>query len=200
MATNTERVTLLQARDWVAAALEAIAESGLSAVAVEPLARRLGVTKGSFYHHFPSRAALVTAALEEWEQGWVGARIAQLQLIRDPGERLRTLAAGSFTNRAGGMVTAALSTAADDPLVRPVLQRVTERRLQFLTDAYRELGWPLDQAKRRARLLYMPYVGLFDYLRSTPGPEPSETELRAYADDLTAALVTCYQPTGAGTA
>ena len=45
----------LSAEDWAVAALDVIAESGLAAVAVEPLAKRLGVTKGSFYWHFPSR-------------------------------------------------------------------------------------------------------------------------------------------------
>src|SRR6266851_4133119 len=64
-ATPRRRLT---ADDWAAAALSAIAESGLSAVAVEPLAVRLGTTKGSFYWHFASRAALLEAALSRWER------------------------------------------------------------------------------------------------------------------------------------
>jgi len=53
-----------QCRRLAQAALEQIAEQGVLAVAVEPLARRLGVTKGSFYWIFPSREALLVAALE----------------------------------------------------------------------------------------------------------------------------------------
>src|SRR5690606_41191321 len=64
---KTERPARLRAEDWAVAALDVIAEQGLAAVAVEPLARRLGVTKGSFYWHFPSREALLVAALERWE-------------------------------------------------------------------------------------------------------------------------------------
>ena len=45
---KNERPTRLSAEDWALAALDVIAEQGLAAVAVEPLARRLGVTKGSF--------------------------------------------------------------------------------------------------------------------------------------------------------
>jgi len=56
----------LTADDWAAAALEAMASSGIEAVAVEPLARSLGVTKGSFYWHFPNREALMRRALELW--------------------------------------------------------------------------------------------------------------------------------------
>src|SRR3546814_2778554 len=62
-----ERKGRLSAEDWAQAALDLIAENGVAAVAVEPLARRLGVTKGSFYWHFPSRDALLQAALERWE-------------------------------------------------------------------------------------------------------------------------------------
>src|SRR5690606_21017046 len=65
-AAKTERARL-SADDWAEAALDLIAEQGVAAVAVEPLARRLGVTKGSFYWHFPSRDALLQAALERWE-------------------------------------------------------------------------------------------------------------------------------------
>ena len=61
----TDRLTR---SDWERAALQAIAESGMNAVAVEPLARRLGVTKGSFYWHFANREALMAAAITRWER------------------------------------------------------------------------------------------------------------------------------------
>jgi AcrR family transcriptional regulator len=57
----------LSPADWERAALEAIAAKGLGAVAVEPLARTLGVTKGSFYAHFSTRDDLIDAALASWE-------------------------------------------------------------------------------------------------------------------------------------
>ena len=53
---------------WVKAASILIAQEGVPAVAVEPLAVALGVTKGSFYWHFHNRDELIQAALEAWEQ------------------------------------------------------------------------------------------------------------------------------------
>ena len=53
----------LTAERWAEAALDAMAQGGLNAVAVEPIARQLGVTKGSFYWHFTNRGSLVAAAL-----------------------------------------------------------------------------------------------------------------------------------------
>src|SRR6187200_2081714 len=81
----------LSADDWARAALDVIAEQGLAAVAVEPLARRLGVTKGSFYWHFPSREALLVAALERWEDTEQQTVFGSLEPIPDPRERLRAL-------------------------------------------------------------------------------------------------------------
>src|SRR5436190_23787150 len=81
----------LAAADWAAAALEAFGEGGLAAVAVEPLAVRLGATKGSFYWHFANREALVTAALALWEQRSTEAKIFALDAEPDPVARLRML-------------------------------------------------------------------------------------------------------------
>jgi len=60
-----ERSTL-SAGDWEQQALVLIAEKGIRAVAIESLARRMGVTKGSFYWHFPNRDALLEQSLLRW--------------------------------------------------------------------------------------------------------------------------------------
>ena len=70
---KADRAGRLSADDWSAAALQQIGEQGVPALAVEPLARRLGVTKGSFYWHFPTRDALLQAALDVLAQA--GANI-----------------------------------------------------------------------------------------------------------------------------
>lgn len=56
----------LTADDWAAAAVEALATGGVAGVAVEPIAARLGTTKGSFYWHFSDFAAYRVALLEAW--------------------------------------------------------------------------------------------------------------------------------------
>ncbi len=78
-ATKLEPKGRLTAAHWEQAALDTLAESGLGAVAVESLARRLGVTKGSFYWHFPTREALIKAALERWERGDEEVVMAQVE-------------------------------------------------------------------------------------------------------------------------
>ena len=49
------------------------------------------MTKGSFYWHFPTREALIKAALERWERRDEDEVMAPIEPIADPRERLREL-------------------------------------------------------------------------------------------------------------
>lgn len=53
--------------DWLAAGLDALRETGPGALGAEPLARRLGSTKGSFYWHFSDVPAYSVALLARWQ-------------------------------------------------------------------------------------------------------------------------------------
>ena len=65
--SNSAEKIRLTADDWQQAALDALSEGGLQNIAIEMIAKGLGVTKGSFYWHYSSRDALIQAALELWE-------------------------------------------------------------------------------------------------------------------------------------
>ena len=81
----------LAAGDWTEAALETLARGGLAAVAVEPLAKSLGTTKGSFYWHFADRNALLEATLELWERRDTDRVLASIDESQDVATRLRKL-------------------------------------------------------------------------------------------------------------
>jgi TetR/AcrR family transcriptional regulator, transcriptional repressor for nem operon len=50
------------------AALHVIRSKGYAATTVDDICHQAGVTKGSFFHHFPSKDALALAAIEYWDQ------------------------------------------------------------------------------------------------------------------------------------
>jgi AcrR family transcriptional regulator len=80
----------LDAAAWVEAALDALAEGGVDAVRVDPLAKRLGVTRGSFYWHFKDRAALHQGHAQAMaKRGHLPSRGPIERAAPDAGERLR---------------------------------------------------------------------------------------------------------------
>jgi AcrR family transcriptional regulator len=181
----------LDATAWIRAALDLMAEAGLAAVAVEPLARRLGTTKGSFYWHFPNRDALVIAVLDHWRDIATQAVIDLLEATPDPLDRLRRLAV--ITNRSAweDRLEYAILSAADDPLVRPSVEAVNTERLAYVVRIFRDLGYPKAIAERRAAIVLHAYVGR---LRMDHGrPRPSRSQSTAYNRELVA-LLTADRP------
>jgi len=171
----------LSKTDWTEAALSALTRGGLASVAVEPLARDLGATKGSFYWHFADRAALITATLELWEQRETIEVIERIRTITDPRERLAALGFGAYAGAAHGNAHAAvLAAGASDPRARAVLDRVTRTRLTFLEQLYGDLGAPSAHAARYARLAYALYLGIGELRRADPSSDSGEEDLAAY--------------------
>ena len=59
----------LDRENWIDGAIDVLAREGLSGLRIEVLAKRYGVTKGSFYWHFKDRQDLLTAMLSHWKEG-----------------------------------------------------------------------------------------------------------------------------------
>jgi AcrR family transcriptional regulator len=177
--------------DWVRAALDAIAEGGLAAVAVEPLAARLGVTKGSFYSHFASRDELIAAALEDWERSHSGTALERFAAVEAPAERLRMvlLAAITFSQSRAPSVHVSLLGERGDPRVRAAVARVTESRVSSLGRTYRELGCSPQKAADRARLFYATYVGLLQMAREAPERTLAKREIGRFMAEVSSALI-----------
>ena len=164
--------------DWESAALRAIAAHGLDALSIPELARTLGVTKGSFYWHFDSLKALVAAALRRWEE-MDGEALDVARPIKDPRARLKSLFVQSMQKREAHALYVALALSSD-PEVAAAVRRVSQRRLRFLVDSYRQLGLPAAEARTRAQLAYSAYVGALHLRRQRAPGLTSEKDLGAY--------------------
>ena len=179
----------LSAADWELHALEMIGEQGVRAFAVEPLARRMGITKGSFYWHFPNREALLDQALASWEKHDVRNLNASLGAIEDPRERLKSFFRRVGRERLTHQVFSALCEATDHPQVEPVLERVASRRMRHIAKAFEELGLASDDADHRARLTYSVYLGFLQLQRQHQTPSLSSQAFEAYIEHVIATLI-----------
>lgn len=183
-----ERSTL-SATDWERKALEMIAEQGVGALAVEPLARRMGITKGSFYWHFPNREALLEQALKRWEDHDSRNLNTALSAIAEPRDRLISFFRRVGQERLTHDVYSALCAASHHNQVEPVLERVAQRRMQHIASAFEELGFEPERASHRARLIYSVYLGFLQLQRQRQTPSLSSQEFEAYIDHVIATLV-----------
>ena len=181
--------------DWTRAALDALARGGLAAVAVEPLAKSLGTTKGSFYWHFADRDALIAATLASWEKRDTDLVIAAVEQGKDPTARLRNLLRLVFggvrvgSDPGAGSVELALQANATHPLVAPSLARVTERRLAYLTRLFTELGLPPARARDRSLLAYSAFLGHAQLAHATPEVLPEGRAFGTHVRRVVDALV-----------
>ena len=143
---------------WIAAGLRLLAESGESAVGIEPLARRVGATKGSFYHHFADRPALLAALLEAWEAR-AGGLLERVDAAGGgPAARFWALLETVIREGAASPEPAIRLWARGDEMARMTLARVDRARLDWLEDLFVELGRS-SEAPVRARLAYMALIG-----------------------------------------
>jgi AcrR family transcriptional regulator len=170
---------------WTRAALEVLGKRGVAGLAIEPLAKSLGTTKGSFYWHFRDREDLIRAALERWENEETDAVIAMLGPLADGRSRLRELLTAIFVTHAE-VPDRSVGLAADPghPAVEEVLARVTRRRIDYVAEQLVAVGIEEEEARRRAVLAYTSYLGWSTMMRSTPAVLPPREQAAAFVDSM----------------
>lgn len=185
---NGDRTTLTP-EDWELAALQLIAEKGVGALRVEPLARRLNITKGSFYWHFTGRDVLLSRTLERWENQ--DRQHLKLALSADtkPSERLAEFVWRTSRQTLTHRIYVALCAMPDDPCIGPVLRRVTARRIKYLSGAFEELGLDATAAWQRANLMYSSYVGYLQLQAQGQVPDKDDPNFDDYVRHVIDTLV-----------
>ena len=145
---------------WVSAGLEALRKGGVAAVRVERLAGDVGVTKGSFYHHFRDRSALLEALLDYWSREMTDAEFARLETLRGGlAARLLALAEDVLEKGMGRYDPAIRAWARHDRKVAAAVAQVDRRRVKALAGFFEEGGFGAAEARIRARTFYTFLLG-----------------------------------------
>jgi AcrR family transcriptional regulator len=179
----------LTRQDWIDAAIELLNQAGIGAVSVEQLGTRLGVTRGSFYHHFADREDLLRAMLDYWAQRWtyeVRDQIVALGL--DASTTLFALMNAIRSNRAANYDAPFRAWALHDPLARAVVEQVDQARLDQIQGLFAGLGFTGLDLENRARLFLYFEMGA-PAMFAAPSPERDEELLKERHRFLTTAHV-----------
>jgi AcrR family transcriptional regulator len=157
---NSKASSRLTQDKWLQAGFEALAEYGAQALKAEPLARRLGTTKGSFYWHFADVPAFHKALLGQWEETAISRIVTGLATEYPPTGRLRRMGQVIADKGAGGAIEPAIRAwAKGDAAAAKAVARVDAMRLNYLMELLSETG--IDNPEM-ARIIYAASIGMED--------------------------------------
>jgi AcrR family transcriptional regulator len=159
----------LSARDWLDQGLKTLAARGFSALKAEPLARQMGVSRGSFYWHFADIGAFHAAVLKHWREIAAEAIIANVEQASGDDEPLAVLLRRVFSERLA-LERAVRSWATFDSAAKNAVQAIDRRRLDYVEGLIRAKGVAPDVARARAQILYWTFLGYA--LSDRPSPKP----------------------------
>lgn len=156
--------TQLDPERWIEVAIDVLAREGVAGLRVEVLAKRCGVTKGSFYWHFKDRQSLLDAVLEHWKAG----RIFDIEKSTSvaPGKERDQLhyaieVYGASRNRKGMAIELAVRDwARHDAQAASIVEAVDLYRLECTRKLFVAAGMSDAEAKSRSLLLYACVFGL----------------------------------------
>lgn len=164
-------ISNLTRQDWIQQGLKTLAETGVESVRVEPLAKLMGVTKGSFYWHFKNREDLLAAILQEWVDLQTANIIKQVEATESDAKTKLLYLFELAIQDDGREENAIRAWATNDPKTADVLAQVDRQRLKYTTNLFLQIGFTPLAAKVRAQMAYYSLVGEF-----TVGTRPDRAE------------------------
>jgi AcrR family transcriptional regulator len=148
----------LTAKDWLDLGLKTLAKSGFTALKAEPLAKEMGVSRGSFYWHFKDIGAYHAAILKHWRDVAAEQIIANLEALSKDDNPLLVLLRRTFSSKLA-LENAVRTWATLDPMARAAVQATDRRRLSYVQTLLERSGVSPGVARSRAQILYWAFLG-----------------------------------------
>ena len=158
MSQGLDMTDQLSARDWLDQGLKVLAARGFTALKAEPLAKAMGVSRGSFYWHFADVGAFHAAILAHWREVAAERIIANVEAASDSENPVTLLLRRAF----GGQLAlekAVRTWAAHEPAARNAVQAIDRRRLDYVENLLKASGLSPSIARARAQIIYWAFVG-----------------------------------------
>lgn len=151
----------LTREDWITGAWEMLGDAGLDGVRVEPLARRLGVTKGSFYWHFRDRQELLDVLLDIWFSIWDDQMSPDIDGDGNAEERIWALFESVIRRTTRGQTVSLRLLSHKDPEIARRIDERDAQRLAFLMQRLQEIGFSREEARVRGQVYQAIMTGEF---------------------------------------
>jgi AcrR family transcriptional regulator len=144
----------LSRKDWILAGQEMLRKEGITGLKLSALTATLGVSTGSFYHHFADFEEYLGAVAEFFSIDRVQGVIDQTMIDNpDPVTRIRRLAKLSLEDHTFELDTAMRIWATMDQRAAVTVERSERLVLAFLAQAFEDIGFSPAEAILRSRIL-----------------------------------------------
>ena len=177
--------TALTKKDWVTGARRLLIGRGITNVKVEPLAKILKVTTGSFYWHFSGREELYDHLLRDW----IDSNTAPLhQAVEAAGSDPRQQYLAFFgvwvleRNFDPAYDSAIRDWARTSKKVARTLRQIDDDRIKLLIEIFENFGYQGVDAEMRGRVTYYHQVGY--YAMNVRESRGKRLELAPYYADI----------------
>jgi AcrR family transcriptional regulator len=179
-----ESASKLGRQDWLNIGIQTLIEKGIEAVRVEPLAKLLNVTRGSFYWHFKNRDDLLEEILNEWQARNTRNIIEQIEGLNSS-HRAKLLSLLEIAAEDDNLLEKAVRVwAVNDARAAVAIARIDQQRLDYLQNLFLQLGFSEIDSKVRAKIAYSVRLGWFVMASSSYASERL-TEIRLVHTILT---------------
>ena len=156
---------------WTGAAYELLLESGVDAVKILPLARKLKLSRTSFYWFFKDRNELLAALIAQWRDKNTGNFVRQAEAYSETiVEALLNVSDCWFDTKLfdSRLEFAMRSWALQSPAVQADVQLADEQRLAALRNIFARFGYDALSADVRTRTIYLVQIGYISMQTAEP--------------------------------
>ncbi|MCC9620323.1 TetR/AcrR family transcriptional regulator [Thalassospira sp. MA62] len=184
---------------WLNAAYQALLETGVDGVKIQPLAKRLNLSRTSFYWFFKDRKQLLDALIAQWRDKNTGNLVAQSQAYAEtlPEAMLNIIDLWLNPDLFDAQFEFAIrSWSMRSPTLTREIEKADQQRLAALTNLFIRFGTDQNMADVRARAIYLVQIGYISmqsnedidirmaripgYVETFCGQAPSQSDLNRF--------------------
>lgn len=165
--------------DWVSAGMGILKTKGYAELSIVRISNYLGVTRGSFYHHFTSLNEFIDALVENWEERIVNHGFEQTLVDHEqPEQEFRNLI--SYVTQLNDKYDLVFRQwAPSNTHVKGHMERLDKKRLNKLVELMQRLSSNKDDGEKLAHIAYYAYIGSLHTF-----PYRNADQQRAAANDM----------------
>lgn len=153
----------LNKSNWIDTSISTLLDEGIDAVQITRIARKLGVSRGSFYWHFEDRPALLKAMIDVWRERNSDSVMHALADVKSLSEGvLGFFSLWVDSNRFSPELEQSVRDWARlDKAIMAAVHEEDFQRILHLANLFKCFGFAPDEASVRARILYFAQIGYY---------------------------------------